>query len=122
MQKPVFLEKTGFSLRGAMQDEITPELFVHLVELAALELTPAESEYLRKELNGQLKAIAELERIPVPDDVPPAAHGVAFTPDIRPVLRADETRPSSDAEKILKQAPEADEGYFVVPEIPRTDL
>jgi aspartyl-tRNA(Asn)/glutamyl-tRNA(Gln) amidotransferase subunit C len=105
-----------------MSDEITPELFAHLVELAALELTPAESEYLRKELNGQLKAIAELERIPVPADVPPAAHGVTFTPDIRPALRADETRPSTEAEKILQQAPETDEGYFVVPEIPHTDL
>jgi aspartyl-tRNA(Asn)/glutamyl-tRNA(Gln) amidotransferase subunit C len=105
-----------------MQDEITPELFAHLVELAALELTPEEAEYLRKQLNGQLKAIAELERIPVPDDVPPAAHGVAFPPEIRPPLRADVPRPAADAEKILKQAPEAEEGYFVVPEIPHTEL
>ena len=105
-----------------MSDEITPELFAHLVELAALELTPEEGEYLRGQLNGQLKAIRELERIPVPDDVPPAAHGVAFPPEIRPALRADETRPCVAAEKILRQAPEAEEGYFVVPEIPHTEL
>jgi len=105
-----------------VSDEITPELFAHLVELAALELTPEEGEYLRGQLNGQLKAIHELERIPVPDDVPPAAHGVAFPPEIRPAPRADETRPCGDAEKILKQAPEAEEGYFVVPEIPHTEL
>ena len=105
-----------------MPDEITPELFAHLVELAALELTPEESEYLRKELNGQLKAIHELEKILVPDDVPPAAHGVAFPPAIRPALRDDVARPSDAAEKILQQAPEADEGYFVVPEIPHTEL
>ena len=105
-----------------MQDEITPELFAHLVELAALELTPEESEYLRKQLNGQLKAIHELERIPVPDDVPAAAHGIAYPSPIRPALRADETRPCHDAEKILQQAPEAEEGYFVVPEIPHTEL
>ena len=105
-----------------MSDEITPELFAHLVELAALELTPEESEYLRGQLNSQLKAIRELERISVPDDVPAAAHGVAFPPEISPALRADETRPSSEAEKILKQAPEAEEGYFVVPDIPHADL
>ena len=105
-----------------MRDEITPELFAHLVELAALELTPEESEYLRQQLNSQLKAIHELERIPVPDDVPPAAHGVAFGPNIRPALRADETRPCDQAQKILKQAPEAEEGYFVVPEIPHMEL
>ncbi len=105
-----------------MSDEITPELFAHLVELAALELTPEESEYLREQLNGQLKAIRELERIPVPDDVPLAAHGVPYPAAIRPPLRADEIRPSPSAEKILQQAPEVEEGYFVVPEIPHTDL
>jgi aspartyl-tRNA(Asn)/glutamyl-tRNA(Gln) amidotransferase subunit C len=103
-------------------DEITPELFDHLVELAALELTPEEGEYLRKQLNGQLKAIHELERIPVPEDVPPAAHGVAFASTIRPPLRADETRLCADAEKIIAQAPEAEEGYFVVPDIPHEEL
>ena len=106
-----------------MSDTISPELFNHLVELAALELTPEEAEYLRGQLNGQLKAIAELERIPVPDDIPPAAHGVAFPAEIRPDLRADVARVDADlAERILQQAPEVDERYFVVPEIPHTDL
>ena len=105
-----------------MPDEITPELFEHLVELAALKLTPDESEYLRKQLNGQLKAIHELEHIPLSDEVPPAAHGVTFGAGIRPQLRADEARRSPNAETILKQAPETDDGYFVVPDIPHTDL
>jgi hypothetical protein len=35
---------------------ITQELFDHLVGLAALELSPQEAEYLRKELNNQLMA------------------------------------------------------------------
>jgi aspartyl-tRNA(Asn)/glutamyl-tRNA(Gln) amidotransferase subunit C len=106
-----------------MSDEITPALFAHLVELAALELTPEESEYLRGQLNGQLKAIAELERILVEDDVPPAAHGVVFTPPVRPTLREDKARTDLPlAARILQQAPESDEGYFVVPEIPHTDL
>jgi aspartyl-tRNA(Asn)/glutamyl-tRNA(Gln) amidotransferase subunit C len=105
-----------------MPDEITPELFAHLVELAALELTADESDYLRQQLNGQLKAIHELERIPLADDVPPAAHGVTFSEAIRPPLRDDVPRPSDKADAILKQAPEVDEGYFVVPEIPHTEL
>ena len=105
-----------------MPDEITPELFEHLVELAALKLTPDESEYLRKQLNGQLKAIHELEHIPLSDEVPPAAHGVTFGAKIRPQLRADEARRSSYAETILEQAPETDDGYFVVPDIPHTEL
>jgi len=106
-----------------MPDEISPELFTHLVELAALELGPDEGEYLRGQLNGQLKAIHELERAPVPDDVPLAAHGVPFLAGIRPPLRADEADCDPElAARILAQAPETDEGYFVVPEIPHTDI
>ena len=105
-----------------MSEPITPELFAYLVELAALELEPAEAEYLRGQLNSQLKAIAELERIALPDDVPPAAHGVSFSAEARPALRADEPRPDPAAARILAQAPEVDEGYFVVPDIPHTDI
>jgi aspartyl/glutamyl-tRNA(Asn/Gln) amidotransferase C subunit len=106
-----------------MSDEITPELFAHLVELAALDLEAEEGEYLRRQLNGQLKAVHELERIPVGEDVPPAAHGVPFPPALRPALRADEIMLDRQlAERILALAPEHDEGYFVVPEIPHSDL
>jgi aspartyl/glutamyl-tRNA(Asn/Gln) amidotransferase C subunit len=106
-----------------MADDITPELFDHLAELAAFELTPEESDYLRRQLNSQLKAIRELARIALPGDVPPAAHGIAYTPALRPGLRPDE--PDCDpalAARILAQAPESDEGYFVVPEIPHTEV
>lgn len=106
-----------------MADEITPELFERLVELAALELGPDESEYLRAQLNSQLKAIHELARILMEAGVPPAAHGVTYTPALRPALRADQpARDPALAARILAQAPEAEEGYFVVPEIPHTDL
>ena len=106
-----------------MPDEVSPELFAHLVELAALELGADEGEYLRRQLNGQLKAIHELERADVADDVPLAAHGVSFPPGIRPPLRADEADcDPALAARILAQAPETDEGYFVAPEIPHTDI
>jgi aspartyl-tRNA(Asn)/glutamyl-tRNA(Gln) amidotransferase subunit C len=106
-----------------MADEITPELFERLAELAALELGPDESEYLRGQLNSQLKAINELARIPVAAGIPPAAHGITYTPDLRPALRADDPVRDLDlAARILAQAPESDDGYFVVPEIPHTEL
>lgn len=106
-----------------MADEITPELFERLTELAALELGPDESEYLRRQLNSQLKAIHELARIPVADDVPPAAHGITYAAELRPALRADvpDCDPSLAA-RILLQAPETDEGYFVAPDIPHTEI
>ncbi len=106
-----------------MPDEISPDLFAHLAILAALALDPRESEYLRQQLNGQLKAIAELEHIALPDDVPPAAHGVPFPADIRAPLRIDQAVVDPIlAARILRQAPEGEDGYFVVPDIQHTQL
>jgi aspartyl-tRNA(Asn)/glutamyl-tRNA(Gln) amidotransferase subunit C len=113
--------KTGYNL-GIMSEEITVEIFNHLVELAALELSPEESEYLRGQLNNQLKAIHELEAIPVDPATPIAAHGVPYPPENSPSIRTDEWAPYPDPGGILAQAPDTDERYIIVPEIPHTEL
>jgi aspartyl-tRNA(Asn)/glutamyl-tRNA(Gln) amidotransferase subunit C len=105
-----------------MSDEITPELFNHLVELAALELNPDEAEYLRKQLNNQLKAIHELESIPLDPNTPVASHGVPYAPASSPAIRADEIHAYPHPARLLKTAPETEDGYIVVPEIPHQDL
>lgn len=105
-----------------MTETITPELFDHLVELAALELTPDEAEYLREQLNKQLKAIAELSAIPIPEDTAIAAHGVPYPPEICPPARPDVWQPEANPEAILEQAPETDGGFLIVPEIQHTEL
>lgn len=102
--------------------QITPELFDHLVLLAALELPPEEAEYLRRELNNQLKAIDELEAIPLDPGMPTTSHGVPYAPAITPDIREDEWIPHPKPEDILEQAPEVEEGYVVVPDIPHTEL
>lgn len=105
-----------------MSDPITPEIFNHLVQLAALELNPAEAEYLRGQLNHQLRAIQELEAVPVAADVPVAAHGVPYTPENAQPIREDVWIPYPNPEDILAQAPEIEERYFVVPDIPHQKL
>jgi aspartyl-tRNA(Asn)/glutamyl-tRNA(Gln) amidotransferase subunit C len=105
-----------------MPNIITPDLFEHLVRLAALELEPDEAKYLRKELNNQLKAIHELEAIPLDKDTPIASHGVPYTPQISPEIRSDDWIPFDDPESILDEAPETEDGYILVPDIPHTDL
>ncbi len=101
---------------------ITPQLFEQLVQLAALELSPEEAEFLRHELNNQLKSIDELEAIPLDDSTPITTHGVPYTPQITPEPRADEWIACPNPEDILAQAPEAEDGYVIVPDIPHTDL
>jgi aspartyl/glutamyl-tRNA(Asn/Gln) amidotransferase C subunit len=105
-----------------MADELTVEIFNHLVELAALELDAQQAEYLRRELNHQLQAIHELEAIPLDDSVPPALHGVPFGAEVRPELRADEWSPFPKPREIIALAPDSEDGYVVVPDIPTTKL
>ena len=105
-----------------MSDLISPEMFNHLVNLGALEMAPDQAEYLRGELNNQLKAIRELEAIPLDDEVPISSHGVPYTPENSQGLRADEWHPFEDPGSILKQAPEMADRYIIVPDIPHTTL
>jgi aspartyl-tRNA(Asn)/glutamyl-tRNA(Gln) amidotransferase subunit C len=105
-----------------MSDKITKEIFDHMVQLAALELDEKEAEYLRRELNNQLKAIDELEAIPIDPETPIASHGVPYTAAISAEARDDEWIPWPDPEAILAQAPESEERFFVVPDIPHEDL
>ena len=105
-----------------MSDEITPELFHHLVELAALELSADEAEYLRRQLNNQLKAIHELQAIPLDPATPVASHGVPYTAAISPALREDVVQSHLDPARLLKTAPETDDGYIIVPDIPHQNL
>lgn len=101
---------------------ITPELFNHLVELAALELAEDEAEYLRRELNNQMKAIEELEAIPLGDETPITSHGVPYSSKITPEARSDEWIACPNPEEIIAQAPETKDGYVIVPDIPHTEL
>ena len=105
-----------------MSDEISPELFNHLVDLAALELDAEESEYLRRQLNNQLKAIHELETIPLDPGTPVASHGVTYTAEISAALREDELFSNPDPGRLIAGAPETEDGYIVVPDIPHQDL
>lgn len=102
--------------------EITKELFEHLVQLAALDLTPDEAQYLRQELNNQLKAIDELEAIPLDGSIPITSHGVPYTSQITPAMRKDDWIACPNPEDIVDQAPHAEDGYVVVPDIPHEEL
>jgi len=106
---------------AGMPDEITPELFEHLVELAALELEPEEAEALRRQLNNQLNVIHELAAIDI-TGVPITTHGVPYGPVLSQPLRPDAVQDCDDPEAILAQAPQVEDRYVVVPDIPHEEL
>lgn len=105
-----------------MSEQITKEVFNHLVGLAALQLDEEQAEYLRAQLNNQLKAIAELEAIPLDGDVPANQHGVPYDETASAAPREDAWQPFPNPGDILAQAPLVEDGYIVVPDIPHTEL
>jgi aspartyl/glutamyl-tRNA(Asn/Gln) amidotransferase C subunit len=105
-----------------MSEQITPEIFDHLVDLAALALDEKQAEYLRKQLNNQLKAIHELEAIPVNAEIPISLHGVPYTAENSAAPREDVWHAYPDSKDILAQAPQLEDDYIVVPDIPHTTL
>ena len=105
-----------------MSEEITPEIFNHLVTLAALELDEKQAADLRRELNQQLKAIHELEAIPLEDDLKITTHGITYNQSTSPALREDTWLPHPNPDEILSQAPQVDDHYIIVPDIPHEKL
>ncbi|MBT9258764.1 MAG: Asp-tRNA(Asn)/Glu-tRNA(Gln) amidotransferase subunit GatB [Clostridiales bacterium] len=77
---------------------------------AALELTPSEEEELLLQLNRVLESLRALEAVDGKEAPPlPAVPAAAVW------RTGDEPRPSLDRDIVLRQAPEAREGFFVVP-------
>jgi aspartyl-tRNA(Asn)/glutamyl-tRNA(Gln) amidotransferase subunit C len=120
----VHAQEAGLSTskENAPEGKITPSIFAHLTQLAAFELDREEADYLRGELNQQMRAIRELEAIELEADLPITSHGVPYTPGISPELRPDRSEPCPLADDILEQAPEVEDRYIVVPDIPHEDL
>ena len=104
------------------KEDITPEVFNHMVQLAALELDDSQAEYLRRELNKQLASIRELEAIKFEEGLPAASHGVPYPLENKPALREDEWEICPEAKAITAQAPQFEDGYIIVPDIPHTTL
>lgn len=105
-----------------MSDLIDAESFAHLVELASFEFEPEQAEYLRDQLNKQLKAINELAAIPLAEDIPPARHGISYPDANCPPIREDQVKVFPDREELIDQFPQFDDGYVIVPDIPHQTL
>ena len=105
-----------------MADKISPEDFKRLAELASLELPEEEAEYLRRELNNQMISVEVLDSIPIDAETGTAAHGLPYSEYNSQLPREDEARSDPNRDDILKEAPEIEDGYIVVPDISHEEL
>lgn len=91
---------------------LSPAEVEKVSRLARLELTPAAIATLTGQLAaivGYVEQLAELDTT----DVEPMSHPLPVTN----VFRADEPRPSTDRETMLRTAPHADGECYLVPAV-----
>lgn len=84
----------------------------HVALLARLALSDEQVDTLRTELNSILCHIDTIQRMELAD-VEPTAHAIPLVN----VTRPDEVRPGLSREAALRNAPESEEGAFVIPRI-----
>ena len=92
--------------------KISLEQVDHVARLARLELSAADKERMRGELDGILSYIDKLRALDT-RDVEPTSHAVPVTN----VMRADVERPSLPQEDMLANAPDRHRDMFRVPKI-----
>lgn len=90
--------------------QITPDLIKYLESLARITLTEDEEKKVGKELQDILTYIDKLNELDT-EGVEAMSHCFPVTN----VLRSDEVKPSMPPEEIVANAPESQDGAFVVP-------
>ncbi len=88
----------------------------HVALLARLGLEPGEEDYYAEQLSRILDHIERLQQVDT-DAIPPTAQVV----EVLPVMREDEARPCLSQEAALANAPETEDGFFVVRAIQEAD-
>jgi aspartyl-tRNA(Asn)/glutamyl-tRNA(Gln) amidotransferase subunit C len=92
--------------------KITPEDVRHVARLARLELSEAELERMRAEMDAILAYMDKLRSLDT-TGVGPTSHAVP----LRNVMRDDEPRPSFPRDDMLANAPDRAGDFFRVPRI-----
>ena len=87
-----------------------------VAELAYLELSEAELESYRNQIDEILEYIGKLDELNT-SQVEPMAQVLAEEQSVDATLRDDVVQPCSVAGEILKQAPDPEPPYFKVPKV-----
>jgi aspartyl-tRNA(Asn)/glutamyl-tRNA(Gln) amidotransferase subunit C len=90
-------------------DEATVKRIAHL---SRLRISSQEAQSLKRELNGILAWVEELQAIPT-EGIEPSTH--TGTAQLR--MRADAVTDGGRPQEILKNAPESEDSFFLVPKV-----
>ncbi|CAM4412869.1 Asp-tRNA(Asn)/Glu-tRNA(Gln) amidotransferase subunit GatC [Paenibacillus xylanexedens] len=84
----------------------------HVAKLARLNLTAEEEQTLTGQLNAILKYAEKLNELDT-EDIEPTTHVL----HVSNVMREDETKESLSIERVMRNAPEEEDGQFKVPAV-----
>lgn len=96
---------------------ITREEVLRVAELAHLELTEAEAERYREQLDAILAHVDELKNLDISEVEPMAQVLHEAGGPVNPSLREDVEIKADVADAVLQRAPEALKPYFRVPKV-----
>ncbi len=88
---------------------LTPDEVRHIALLARLGVSDQDVERFSGQLSSIIDYFEELKQVDT-EGVPPTAYAL----DLHNVLRADETKPCTDHDDVLANAPVQENGYFRV--------
>lgn len=95
--------------------KITREIVLHTADLARLDLSgleDGEMDHLVEQLDAIIGYVHQLDSLDT-EGVDPTTHAVPQPIPQRP----DQARPSQGRDRILSNAPHAEDGFFVVPRV-----
>ncbi len=92
--------------------KLTKEEVLHVATLARLNIDESLIDTFADQLGNILEYVETLNRLDT-KDVPPTFHAV----DKSNAFRADETTDHLDRKSAVSNAPEEDDGYFIVPKV-----
>src|SRR5262249_37582598 len=132
VSKPSAAPPTGWALRKTAPEFVGPfrnillefrivkisqKDVLHVAELAHLELTEAEVETYRRQLDSILSYVEKLNELDTSQVEPMSQVLTEGSPEENPALRDDTPQPCTVGPEVLAQAPEPTPPYFRVPKV-----
>jgi aspartyl-tRNA(Asn)/glutamyl-tRNA(Gln) amidotransferase subunit C len=94
------------------KSQIDEAAVMRIAHLSRLKITTQEAQSLKRELNGILAWVEELNAIPTGSVEPLTSAGTA-----KLHMRVDEVTDGEKPADILKNAPKSEDGFFLVPKV-----
>ena len=92
--------------------KITKDEVLHVADLARLDLDEASVDKFAGQIGNILEYVSKLNEVDT-EGIRPTSHAISITN----VFREDQQRQPLDREKALENAPDKENGNFVVPKV-----